>query len=271
VDWVALCGYGAGGAAGGVAGWLSGRRFPRWRFELRVGLFVAGLLLAGALVVPRLAEGRARAELRAAGLQLFGDAASAEHYARRLLPIRSDARLADKAEAIAARLSPGRGAGSSLATVSYTGMARLSLSELETSLAVRRRMADSSPVVCAGLWKGGIASADLAAALRGLSTQDKQSWIDLTARATTLELAADGPAAGISSVQAGMAWSILMARLPESGRAVIERVSKDGAAASPDDACQAFRIVASEAAALTPEARDTLLRVVTCPFLVVNG
>lgn len=119
--------------------------------------------------------------------------------------------------------------------------------------------------------EGGLASADLSAALRGLSPQDKQTWIDVTARATTLELAADAPAAAISSMQAGMAWSILMARLPDSGRAVIERVSKDGAAASPDDACQAFRIVASEAPALTPEARDTLLRVTTCPFLVVNG
>ena len=67
-----------------------------------------------------------------------------------------------------------------------------------------------------------------------------------------------------------MAWSMLLARLPESGRAAIERVSKEGAAASPDDACEAFRIVASEAPALAPEARDTLLRVVTCPFLVVN-
>jgi hypothetical protein len=267
VDWVALSAYAAGGAAGGVAGWLCARRVPRWRFELRTGLFAAGLVLAGALVVPRLSQGTAHAELRAAGLDLFGDAASADHYARRLLPLRSDSRLADKARAIAGR---GSGAGSGMAAVSYRGMARLSLAELEAALAVRRRMADGSPAVCAGLWKGGISASDLAAALRRLSPADKQSWIDVTARAAELELAADGPPPEISNARAGIAWSLLLARLPGSSRAVVERAAKNGPAASADDACAAFRIVASEAAALTPDARDTIVRVVTCPFLV-NG
>jgi len=268
VDWVALSAYGAGGAVGGLAGWLSGRRFPRWRFELRTGAFICGLLLAGALAVPRLRDGTARAELRAAGMELFGDAASADHYVHRLFPIRKDPRLADRAHAIAARLTPGRPVGGSLAAVTYAGMARLSLPELESSLAVRRRLADSSPAVCAGLWKGGMSSGDLAAALRNLSSEDKRRWIDITARATTLELAADDPPAAISNMQAGLAWSILLARLPESSRAVVQRASKSGASASPDDACAAFRIVASEAAALSADARDTLVRVVTCPFLV---
>ena len=105
-------------------------------------------------------------------------------------------------------------------------------------------------------------------ALRRLSPEDKQSWIDLTARATTLELAADGPPPSISNLQSGLAWSLLLARLPESSRAVVQRASKGGAAASSAEACEAFRIVASEAALLSPDARDTLLRVVTCPFLV---
>jgi hypothetical protein len=268
LDWVALSAYGAGGAAGGLAGWLSGRRFPRWRFELRTSLFICGVLLAGALIAPRLKDSNARAELRAAGMELFGDAASADHYAQRLFPIRKDPRLADRAQTIAARLMPGRAAGASMATVTYAGMARLSLPELETSLAVRRRLADSSPAVCAGLWKGGLSGGDLAAALRNLEPEDKQRWIDITARATTLELSADEPPAAISNVQAGLAWSILLARLPESSRAVVQRASKSGPSASPDDACAAFRIVASEAAALSPDARDTLVRVVTCPFLV---
>jgi hypothetical protein len=155
-----------------------------------------------------------------------------------------------------------------MAAVSYVGMARLSLAELETSLAVRRRLADSSPAVCAGLWKGGLAGGDLTAALRLLSPEDKQRWIDVTARATTLELAADGPPAPISTVRAGLAWSILLARLPASSRLVVERASKSGPSASPSDACEAFRIVASEAAALSPDARDTIVRAVTCPFLV---
>ncbi len=269
MDWVALSAYGAGGAVGGVAGWLTGRRFPRWRFELRAGLFAAGLLLAGALVVPRAQDGAARAELRAAGLDLFGDAASADHYVRRLLPIRSDNGLADKAHAISARLSPGL-PRSGLAVVGYAGMARLSLGELETSLAVRRRLAEGSPAVCAGLWKGGIAAGDLAAALRRLSPADKRSWIDVTARAAELELAAEAPPPAISNARAALAWSVLLARLPESSRAAIERAAKSGPAAAPGDACEAFKIVAGEAAALVPDARDTLVRVVTCPFLV-NG
>src|SRR6185436_2566943 len=108
MDWVALSAYGVGGAVGGLAGWLGARRFPRFRFELRTGLFAVGLLLAGALVVPRLNEGAARAELRAAGLELFGDAASADRYARRLLPVRNDPRLSGKAQAISAQLPAGR-------------------------------------------------------------------------------------------------------------------------------------------------------------------
>lgn len=268
MDWVALSAYAGSGAVGAVVGWLAGRRSPRWRFELRAGSFTTGLLIAGALVVPRLHDGAARAELRAAGLDLFGDEPAAEHYVRRLLPIRNDPRLADKIQAISARLPRGLPSGSGLAAVSYAGLARLPLPELEASLAVRRRLADGSPAVCAGLWKGGIAAGDLAAGLRRLSPEDKQSWIDLTARATTLELAADGPAPSISNARAALAWSILLQRLPEPRRAIIERAAKDGAAASPDDACGAFKLVASEAATLEPEARDTLLRVVTSPFLV---
>jgi len=268
VDWLGLSAYAAGGAVGGAIGWWAGRRSPRWRFELQTSSVVAGLLLAGALIVPRVRDGAAHAELRAAGLDLFGDAPAAELYARRLLPIRNEPGLADKIHAISARLPPGVASGSGLAVVGYAGMARLSLPELETSLAVRRRLADGSPAVCAGLWKGGLAAGDLAAALRRLSPEDKQSWIDLTARATTLELAADGPPPPISNARAALAWSILLDRLPAAKRAIIERAARSGSAASSDDACGAFEIMASEAAALAPEARETLLRIVTSPFLV---
>ena len=200
---------------GAAAGWLAGRRFPRWRFELRAGLFAAGLLVAGALGVPRAShDGPPRPEL------------------------------------------------------AYRGMARLSLPELETSLALRRRLADNSPAVCAGLWKGGIAAADLTEALNRLSPEERQKWTDLHTRAASLEQSANGPPASISNLQAARAWSTFLARLPESSRAVIERTSKNGASAPADDACAAFRIVSSEAATLAPEDRDTLLRVVTCPFLV---
>ena len=66
-----------------------------------------------------------------------------------------------------------------------------------------------------------------------------------------------------------MAWSMLLARLPESSRAAIERASKDGAAASPGRRVRGVqdRRVRGRRRS-TPEARDTLLRVVTCPFLV---
>jgi len=226
------------------------------------------MLIAGTLIVPRLRAGGVRAELRAAGLDLFGDAPAAEHYVRRLLPIREDPGLADKLHAISARLPPGVQPGSGLAAVGYAGMARLSLPELEMSLAVRRRLAERSPAVCAALWKGGIAASDLAAGLRRLSPEDKQTWIDLTARATTLELAADSPPPAISNARAALAWSILLDRLPAAKRAIIERAARSGSAASSDDACGAFEIMASEAAALAPEARETLLRIVTSPFLV---
>lgn len=198
-----------------MVGWLASRRFPRWRFELRTGLVAAGLLIAGALVVPRAHD----------------------------KPTRSP-------------------------ELAYRGMARLSLAELETSLALRRRLADSSPAVCAGLWKGGIAAADLSAALNRLSPEERQRWADLHARAAELELAAKGPPASISNLESMRVWSLLLGRLPESSRAIIERTVKAGASASPDDACEAFRIVATETAALAPDERDTLVRVVTCPFLV---
>jgi hypothetical protein len=215
MNWIALSAYAAGGLTGAVAGWLAARRFPRWRFELRTGLFAAGVLLAGAL------------------------------------------------------LAAGRGhRGSPRPELAYRGMARLSLPELETSLALRRRLAESSPVVCAGLWKGGIAAADLSEALNRLSSEERRRWTDLYTRAASLEQSAAGPPASISSLRAAHAWSTFLARLPESSRAVIERTSKNGASASADDACAAFRIVASEAGALAPEDRDTLVRVVTCPFLV---
>ena len=268
MDWTGLSAYAAGGAVGGAVGWLTSRRSRRWRFEVRAASVLAGMLLAGALIVPRLRDGAVRAELRSAGLDLFGDPPAAEHYVRRLLPIREDAGLADKLQVISARLPAGVPPGSGLAGVGYAGMARLSLPELEVSLAVRRRLADGSPAVCAALWKGGIAASDLTAGLRRLSLEDKQRWIDLTARATTLELAAEGPPPPISNARAALAWSILLARLPDAKRAIIERAAKSGSATSSDDACQAFKIVGSEAAALAPEARETLLRVVTSPFLV---
>jgi hypothetical protein len=215
MNWVALSAYAAGGLVGAAAGWLAARRFPRWRFELRTGLFAAGVLLAGALV-----------------------AAGRQHEA----PPRPE--------------------------LAYRGMARLSLPELETSLSLRLRLADSSPAVCAGLWKGGIAAADLTAALNRLSPEERQRWSELHTRAASLEQSASGPPASISNLQAAQAWSTFLARLPESSRAVIERTSKSGPSASSNDACQAFRIVAAEAPALAPDERDTLLRIVTCPFLV---
>lgn len=268
MDWVGLSAYGVGGCVGGVAGWLTARQFPRWRFELRTGLFAAGVLLASAVVVPRVSARAARAELRATGMELFGDGASADHYAHRLLLIRRDDTLADKAQVVAARLSSRIPSHSGLAVLGYAGMARLSLAELETSFAIRRRLAETSPVVCAGLWKGGLAPADLAAALRRLPPDDKRSWIDITARATTLELAAAAPPPPISNAQAAIAWSTLLGRLPEPRRAAIERASKSAAPISASDACEAFNVVAAEVPQLAPDVRETLLRVITSPFLV---
>ena len=158
-----------------------------------------------------------------------------------------------------------------MAQIGYVGMARLSAAELETSMELRRLMAEKSLPICVGLWTGGLEPAELAKGLRALSDQQKQAWVDLALHATTLELHATSPVPPVDDDALAKAWGALMHRLPPEKGAAFERATTAGTAARPDDACQAFKALATHVKELAPLERDTLIRSVTCPFLIPSG
>jgi hypothetical protein len=226
-------------------------------------LIIAGLATAGVLIVPRLDDWDQQRSLREAGKNLFGDDASADFYAQRLSPLGRDPHYLEYRRAAEQR----QVTAPAIAMASYSGMARLSPTELESALELRGELAKQSPGVCAGLWRGGISGGDLATALRKLTPAQKRQWIELTIRAAELEVAATSPASRLDTATVALAWTSLFARLPEERRAFFERASKERAALSADEACQAFRLLAAEVKGLPPAERDTITRAVTCPFL----
>jgi hypothetical protein len=229
----------------------------------------AGALLVGTGAIPRLRERAALSELRAAGEGMFGDPASADAYARGQLQVRSHLRFEEKLDAIA-RTTPAAASAGRMAALGYIAMARLPADELVAWLELRGRLAERSPAVCAGLWKGGVSAADLTTALRDLSAQDKRRWIETSVRAATLELDADAPPPAIPLAAESRAWASLLVRLPADSRALIERAADRKSPIGDDDACRAFRILVAHAKTLPAAERDDLIRAVTCPFLVVR-
>jgi hypothetical protein len=273
MNWKELACYAAGGALAGLVGWLVARRIPRQRDILRVGipsvLVALSMVVVGNFVVPPIRAKTLAREFDASAMELFGDPALAALYTERLLPLVKNPHLQQRVRdaAASAGLPPGT-EKAGLTALTYVGMARLSPPELEVSFALRRRLAEASRPICIGLWKGGVSPADLTAAVRSLSLPDKRIWIDLTTRAAELELQATAPPPRLSNASVTGAWVSLMSRLSPADQQLFDRVSKAGAAVTNDDACHAFQVLTLNVNQLPAAERDTLIRSVTCPFLV---
>jgi hypothetical protein len=268
------------GALGGVAGmvaWVATRGLEKKNKPLaigiRTGVVAAVVPLCTGLVAPRLEVRRARAEIREAGLALFGNGHVADIYADALLPIVKDPRFMDRLEAADGAPRPELAvntANPAAAALTASGMMRLPLDTLTKVFDVKRAMARSSHELCAGFWKGQIPSAAFSAAIKGLTEAEQLVWIESTVAAMTLELGASGPPAKIASATAGAALKELAATLPGGERAALSRALQAGAAATTDDACGAFLAIAEHAGSLPAATGDVLVRMVATPDAIGN-
>jgi hypothetical protein len=271
----AICGAIGGGLGAGLAR-LFARKRPLLAVVFYAGFTALGVSIAGQAIVPVLRDRRARREVHDAAVALFGAGRAADDYAARMMPILADPDLPKRLKTIGFQqtgpaVSTGRAGTGALAQIGYVGMARLSAQELETSMELRRLLAEKSLPICVGLWTGGLEPAELSKGLRALSEAQKQAWVDLALHATTLELHATAPAPPITDDALGKAWGALMQRLPAEKRAAFERATTAGTSARPDDACQAFKALATHVKDLAPADKDTMIRSVTCPFLISSG
>ena len=152
-----------------------------------------------------------------------------------------------------------------------SGTARLSSVELKTSMKLRRAMAEKSLPIRVGLWTGGCSSESWRTDCAGCPMSRSRRGVDLAIHATTLELHATSPVPPVDDDALAKAWGALMHRLPPEKGAAFERATTAGTAARSDDACQAFKALATHVKELAPLERDTLIRSVTCPFLIPSG
>ena len=275
MNWTELAYYAAGGALAGAVGWLLNRFVPRNRDILRVaipsGLVATAMVIVETVVLPPVRARATAREITDSAMSLFGDATLADLYTSRLVTLVKDPHLKQRAQeaAVIAGLPPGAEKESVIA-LSFVGMARLSPAELVSSMALRHRLAEISRPVCVGLWKGGVQPEALTAALRSLTPAEKRTWIEITTNAAMLQLQATSPPKALSNADVMGAWITLMAQLPAADRDLFDRVSKAGASVNDDDACNAFRVLSATVKSLPPGERDTMIRSITCPFLVSN-
>jgi hypothetical protein len=270
---MAVCGA-LGGVAGAI-GWaatrgLEKRNKPR-ATAIRTGIVAGAVALGSQLVTPPLEARRARAEIRSAGTTLFGSERLGDAYAEAMLPVVKDPRFAERLKAAAGGPKPDLAVTTdnpAAAGLAASGMMRLPLDDLAGALAVKRAMADSSPELCAGFWKGQISQSAFADALKRLTEAQQRQWISVLTRAMTLELAADGPPQKIPAIKVGEALKALSLTLPEDENKTLFRALRAGAGATPADACSAFHTLADRAASQPAETNELLVRMIATPDAV---
>ena len=145
------------------------------------------------------------------------------------------------------------------AELSHAGVARLDDAERLGLFEVRRAMANESPELCAGLWTGSLPPELLGAGLRGLDEKQQLVWIELSARAVAVELAAASPPPHVKAAARDAAFGELLARMPPAEREAFQRVVL-GADRTPEGACRAFKAAGDAMGLVSPGARNVILR-----------
>jgi hypothetical protein len=256
------------GALGAALGWLALRRLSgearrkAERFVMPLSVVVA-LAVGHATVGPSIKAWAARRDMRVAGVQIYGETRAADAFADAMTVVMTEPNFEDHLQALR---RPG-GSETGVAELIHAGTGRLTSADLERLFDVKRALAHGSPELCAGFWTGSLPWSLLTDGLRRLDERRQLAWIEVSARAATLELRAGAPAPRLPVAVVDVAMAALRASLSAEDQAAFSR-ALDGGALPPIDSCRAFEALARGTDHLTPDTRETILRATTNPELV---
>ncbi|MGH7345973.1 MAG: hypothetical protein ACREK4_13750 [Candidatus Rokuibacteriota bacterium] len=149
------------------------------------------------------------------------------------------------------------------AILTTRGLQYLDLPALQEWARIKLRMAERSPKLCAGMWKGRVDDPALGArTLTELGEPDARAWARLSARASLLALQ-DAPAPSADGDARVLAVRSIIATLPEGARpaAIADVVKRDEL--SDERACELMRLMLEGSRALAPGLRHAFLRALT--------
>jgi hypothetical protein len=256
------------GSLAGLLGWLFTkgivRTSPRAAQYTAVVLATLTMGLSQGLVAPRVKAWRDDLAMVAVGFQIYGNTVAARAFADGMKPLFADPKLRERIakgphgdKDFTGRFSNANQAA--FAELTAEGLPRLPGDEMEALFAVKRRLAERSPALCAAFWKGGAKADALVAGLRGLPPEQQKVWIAATARAALLALRAETPVAPIPRAGAEQAAAALVAALGPAPRAAYLAASGAGADVTDAAGCAAFRAFADGLPALAPELRQRMI------------
>ncbi|MES2526539.1 MAG: hypothetical protein V4598_05605 [Bdellovibrionota bacterium] len=122
----------------------------------------------------------------------------------------------------------------------HDGLKRMDLAGLETWNRLRRKMINSSPGLCAGLWTGKVDENTLFDSLASFSEKEMDEWVNFSIAAAKKELNQDEvPIITALDFQAGV--KKIMTDRPEEDRKRLEKVFAGGTSVGDEDACWAMK------------------------------
>jgi hypothetical protein len=268
-DWEPLAADFVLGALGGVVGWLAIRALPREarkkaeRFVVPASIVVA-FAVGSALVGPKIKAWKVRKDLRAGGVQIYGERPAADAFADAMTALMTEPNFEERLQSFR---RPG-GSPTGLAELIHAGTGRLTTADLERLFDVKRALAHGSPELCAGFWRGSFSSSVLNGGLRRLDEPRQLAWIEVSARAATLELRAVAPAEQLPIAMVDVAMDTIRASLASDERDLFSRAIAPEEPGTIEASCHAFNTLAKGVDLLAPEAREMILRATTNPELV---
>jgi hypothetical protein len=192
-------------------------------------------------------------------------------YARRELQLRRGAaRTAGMPEAGAA--SSAEQVSSLGALAAARGAARLPSAQLAELAALRLRLLQRSPRMCAGSWFGGVTQRDAMLAMdASFSDFEVRRWFELNLTAARLEIHAEQPVPPILADDVSEALLALLESMPEAQAASLAETMQMGTSAPPEAACEALKELIAGGLRLPEQQRSPLLLAFIFPVLVDEG
>ena len=140
------------------------------------------------------------------------------------------------------------------------GLQYLDLPDLQDWARIKLRMAERSPKLCAGMWKGRVDDPTLGArTLTELGEPDARAWARLSARASVHAL--EGPPPPVVTNEARMlALHQIVMKLPEGDRPAAMADMFKREQLSDERACELMRMILEGSRDLEPELQHAFLR-----------
>jgi hypothetical protein len=140
------------------------------------------------------------------------------------------------------------------------GLSYLDLPDLQQWARVKLRLAERSPKLCAGMWKGRVDDPGLGArTLTELGEPDERAWARLSARAS-LRALEGSPPPPVDEGARRLAVQEILAKLPEKDQPAAAADMAKREELSDERACQLMRMMLDGSRTLPPEIQLGFLR-----------